>query len=837
MEDSSPQLDPLLEIADRDPRVDLSVAGIRQSILSHLVLTQGRMPDAATRNDWYLALAHAVRDRLVDRWIRTAKTYKSQRSRTLCYFSAEYLPGPQLCNNILNMGIQQHVKEALQRLDLNMEHLLMQEDELSLGSGGLGRLAACFLDSLATLQIPAIAYGIHYQYGMFRQSMEDGWQVEKTDNWLRFGNPWEVPRPKLTFKVGLGGHTRHYTDETGEPHVRWFPQRTVLGMAFDMPVVGYDVENANLLRLWKAEAPESFDFKAFNTGDYYAAVNEKVVSENITKVLYPNDEPEAGKELRLIQQYFMVCCSLQDMIRIYLQNEKDFEKFAEKYAVQLNDTHPALAVPELMRLLVDEHRIDWDRAWKITTATFAYTNHTLLPEALETWSADLMRRTLPRHLEIIEEINQRFLDEVRMRVHATGGVLERVSIISPGPHPRVRMAHLAFAGSHAVNGVAALHSRLLRESVMKDFADLWPQRFHNVTNGVTPRRFMLLANQPLSRLLFNHTGTEWPVEPDRLRRLEPLADDTDFLEQWRQIICRAKNHLAHYVRTRCQITLPTSALFDIQVKRIHEYKRQHLNVLHIISRYNRLKENPGLDLPARAFIFAGKAAPGYFMAKLIIKLINSVAEVINHDPDIDGRIKVAFMPNFNVKNGQLIYPAADLSEQISTAGYEASGTGNMKFAMNGALTIGTMDGANVEIREAVGAENFFLFGRTADEIAALHREGYAPYRYYEQDGELRQAIDLIANGFFSHGDKELFRPLVDNLLHQDPYALLADYRSYIHCQTRVDAIWQDPESWSRMSVLNVARMGHFSSDRAIREYADNIWKVKPVPVSVPVAPL
>ena len=812
-------------------RLDLSVDAIRLSLLNHLTYTQGRLPETATPNDWYLALAHTVRDRLVDRWTRTARTYKNHQCRTVCYLSAEFLLGPQLCNNILNMGIQQQVQRAVESVGLRLDDLLLQEEEPTLGSGGLGRLAACYLDSLATLQIPAIGYGIRYEYGMFKQEIRDGWQVEKSDNWLHYGNPWEIPRPKLAFDVKLGGRTEHYTDDKGSYRVRWVADRVVRGVAYDMPVVGHDVESANLLRLWKAEAPQSFDFAAFNHGDYYAAVNEKVVSENLTKVLYPNDEPEAGKELRLAQQYFLVACSLQDMVRLYLQFRSDFSGFADKFAVQLNDTHPALAIPELMRILVDNHHLDWESAWQVTRSTFSYTNHTLLPEALERWPVTLLRRILPRHYEIIEEIDRRFLDEVRVQLHRINGGIERMSIIEHGSRPAVRMAHLACVGSHAVNGVARLHTRLLEERVLKDFHDLRPACFHNITNGITPRRFLLLANQPLAALMQDHIGTEWTTDLTELAQLERLAEDATFQSHWCHVKHKAKVRLARRIRTLTGIRVDPDTLFDVQVKRIHEYKRQHLNVLHIVSLYNRLKEEPNVDILPRTFIFAGKAAPGYRMAKLIIKLIHSVAEVINRDPAVSDRLRVVFLPDFNVKQAQHIYPAAELSEQLSTAGYEASGTGNMKFALNGALTLGTLDGANIEIRESVGADNFFLFGHTEEEVTRLRADGYRPRDRLEADHGLREALMLIRRGFFSHGDSDLFAPLVDGLLNEDPYMVLADYASYAARQEEVATAYPDRARWARTSILNVARMGYFSSDRAVSEYADKIWKVSPVPVA------
>nr|WP_245536682.1 glycogen/starch/alpha-glucan phosphorylase [Thiothrix nivea] len=808
----------------------MDAAAIKQSILEHLVHTQSRFPDVASESDWYNALAHAVRDRMLERMMVTAKTYKANKSRTVCYLSAEFLPGPHLANNILALGIWQEVQEAVAQLGLDFESLLEEEVEPGLGNGGLGRLAACYMDSMATLKIPAIGYGIRYEFGIFRQEIEDGWQVEKTDKWLSYGNPWEIPRPRLRFNVHFGGHTEQFKDIDGILRVKWIPEWRVIGVAHDTPVMGYGVKNTNLLRLWSSEAAESFNFQAFNTGDYYGAVNEKVTSENLTKVLYPNDEPEAGKRLRLEQQYFFVSCSLQDMVRIYLQSGDPLDQFHHKYTAQLNDTHPAIAIPELMRLLVDRNQMDWDTAWHVTRNTFAYTNHTLLPEALEKWPLDLFKKVLPRHLEIIYEINSRFLDEARMKIHGLNGHLEKLSIIEEGARPQVRMAHLAVVGSYKVNGVAELHSELLRQNVLPDFHALWPDKITNVTNGVTPRRFMLLSNQPLAHLLRERIGCGWVTDLDSLHKLEALADDPDFQQQWQKVKRRNKERLARHALAATGQKIDPDSLFDVQVKRVHEYKRQHLNLLHIITLYNRLKDNPGLDIPPRTFVFGGKAAPGYFMAKLIIKAINSVAEVINRDPDMDGRLRVVFFPNFNVKTAHCIYPGADVSEQISLAGKEASGTGNMKFALNGALTVGTLDGANIEIREEVGKENFFLFGMTEAEVSALQQQGYHPQDYCQNDPELKSALDFLASGYFSHGDATLFRPLVDNLLNGDPYKVLVDYRSYVDCQARISEAYRDRQEWTRMSILNVARMGKFSSDRSIQEYTNNIWKIASVDV-------
>jgi starch phosphorylase len=809
-------------------RIGTSPAAIKDAFLENLYYTQVKFPAVATLNDRYMALAYTVRARVIRRAMNTFETYYRTAARTVCYLSAEYLLGPHLGNNLINLGLFDQAREAMKELDCNLDELLDQEEEPGLGNGGLGRLAACYLDSLSTLQIPTIGYGIRYEFGIFDQSIRDGWQVETTDKWLRYGNPWEISRPEIVCPVGFGGHTRGYTDAAGRYRVEWVPDQVVLGVAYDTPILGYRVGTANMLRLWQAHAVESFDFQAFNVGDYERAVHEKMKSENITKVLYPNDDAMRGKALRLQQQYFFVTCSLKDMIRLYSQRAGNLAGFHEKYAVQLNDTHPSIAVAELMRLLVDEHSMDWDAAWEITHRTFGYTNHTLLPEALETWSLELFGSLLPRHLEIIFEINRRWLDRVKAKYPNDDARVARMSLIDERGGKSVRMANLATVGSHCVNGVSALHSRLLKESVLKDFAEFEPEKFTNVTNGVTPRRFMQLANPPLAALITKAIGDGWPADLEQLRKLEPLADDSGFQTEWRSVKRQAKVQLAARISARTGVAADPDALFDVQAKRIHEYKRQHLNVLHIIGRYLHLKANPEAEVAPRVFVFAGKAAPGYFMAKLIIKLIHSVAGVVNTDPDVRGRLRVAFIPDFNVQSAQVIYPGADLSEQISTAGKEASGTGNMKFALNGALTIGTLDGANVEMRDRVGAENFFLFGLTAEQVATRLAAGYRPVAELEHSDELRRVVDSLANGTFSGGNRELFRPLVENLISRDPFLVLADYSAYTECQSAVSAAYSDPRGWAKKSILNVARMGWFSSDRSIREYCDHIWKVKAV---------
>ena len=811
-----------------DVRTGTSVEALKQAILDNMYFIQGRPPQLATPNDWYMALAYTVRDRTIERWVKSFRAIRQPDIRVVAYLSAEFLMGPHLGNALINLGIETQVREAVTQLGLDFDSLLAQEQEPGLGNGGLGRLAACFLDSLATLAIPAIGYGIRYEFGIFDQEIHNGWQVEITDKWLSLGNPWEIPRPEITYRVSLGGHTEPYRDEQGRYRARWVPWHVVKGVAYDTAVPAYNVYSMSLLRLWKSEATESFDFERFNVGDYYGAVEEKVSSETLSKVLYPNDEPVKGKKLRLAQQYFFVSCSLQDMLRIHRMQDHPLETFHEKFAVQLNDTHPSIAVAELMRLLVDEHQMDWDTAWDITRKTLSYTNHTLLPEALEKWPLELFKQLLPRHLEIIYEINRRFLDEVRLRYPGDDGRVARLSIIDETEDRYVRMANLATVGSHAVNGVAALHSDLLKKTVLRDFYELYPERFHNVTNGVTPRRWMLLSNPGLANLITNRIGDGWASDLEtQLRKIEAFTDDAGFQHQWASVKRENKVSLAAIIRERTGVTVDPDSLFDIQVKRIHEYKRQHLNVLHIITEYLRIKQDPGCKVTPRTVIFGGKAAPGYHMAKLIIKLINSVAEVVNKDPDVADRIKVVFIPDFNVKVAHRIYPAADLSEQISTAGKEASGTGNMKFSMNGALTIGTLDGANVEIREEVGPENFFLFGLTADEVYELKRD-YKPADYYNANPRLKDVIDLIASGFFSHGDRELFKPLIDSLMFDDQYLLFADYQSYMDCQALVGKTFLDRSLWTRMSILNVARIGKFSSDRSIREYAKHIWKVAPI---------
>ncbi|WP_371884673.1 glycogen/starch/alpha-glucan phosphorylase [Caballeronia sp. S22] len=819
-------------ISPEHTRSGLGVEALTRDIVDNLICLQARYPEIATPHDWYMALAYAVRDRMMTRRVATTHTYVAHGAKIACYLSAEFLIGPQLGNNLINLGIEGNARDALQALGIELESLLAIEEEPGLGNGGLGRLAACYLDSLSTLEIPAIGYGIRYEFGIFDQEIRDGWQVEVTDKWLQKGNPWEILRPDVAFYVKFGGRTESETDEHGRFVVRWIPAYTVKGVACDTPITGFRVNTCNSLRLWKSEAVESFDLQDFNAGDYYEAVHEKVQSETLSKVLYPNDEPEAGKRLRLAQQYFFVSCSLQDMLRLLALKGEPISRLADMFSAQMNDTHPSIAVAELMRLLVDEREVAWDEAWEITRRTLAYTNHTLLPEALETWGLALFQDLLPRLLDIIYEINGRFLNEVRQRYPSDDARIARMSLIDENGAKRVRMAHLATVGSHAINGVAALHSKLLEETVLRDFAELWPERFHNVTNGVTPRRFMMLSNPGLVSLLDETLCEGWATDLNRLRELDEHADDPAFQERWRRVKQANKEELAAQIKRATGIVVDPTALFDIQVKRIHEYKRQHLNALYIVTLYQRLRRDPQLALTPRCFVFGGKAAPGYAMAKLMIRLINGIAEVVNDDPIVNGRLKVVFFPDFNVKNAHFIYPAADLSEQISTAGKEASGTGNMKFMMNGALTIGTLDGANVEIREEVGDDNFFLFGLNADDVVRVKREGYRPGDYVDANQELHEAIEVIGSGHFSRGNREVFRPLIDNLLHADPFLVLADYAAYVARQDDVSAAWQDVPRWSRMSILNTAYAGKFSSDRAIREYCERIWKIGPVKIAL-----
>ena len=808
-----------------------SVAEFEQAVRRNLYYMRGSAVESATLRDVYVALAYTVRDCLIDRWMDTTRRHFETNPKFVYYLSAEYLLGKQLGQNLLYSGTTDLAREALDKYDIDLARLEKLEAEPGLGNGGLGRLAACFLDSLATLDIPAMGYGIRYEFGIFRQTLNDGWQKEVPDEWLLYINPWEFPQPDTMVEVGFRGHTEYYTDKTGATRVSWRPAETVMGEPYHTLVPGFATRTVNMLRLWRARAAESFDFRLFDAGDYVRAVEKKILSENLSRVLYPNDGTAQGRELRLKQQYFFVACSLHDIIRRFHLRNDDWNEFPEKVVIQLNDTHPVMAIPELMRILVDEHQVDWDRAWDITRRTFAYTCHTLLPEALEKWPVDLVGELLPRHLEIIYEINQRFIDVLRQRYPEEPERWRRMSIIEEGSPKKVRMAHLACVGSYGVNGVAQLHSRLLKSHTLRDFAELRPDSFQNKTNGVTPRRFMALANPRLSELITAHIGDGWLTDLTRLKDLAPLAKEAEFRRKWRAVKQANKADLAAHIARTTKDEVDPHSIFDVMVKRLHEYKRQLLNVLHIVTLYLRIKDDPGETVIPRTFIFGAKAAPAYRMAKRVIKLINRTAEVVNPDPDVAGRLKVVFLPNFNVAQAQKIYPAADVSEQISMAGKEASGTGNMKFALNGALTVGTLDGANVEILERVGADNFFLFGHTVEEVQAIKAEGYNPRYYYENLGELRRVLDTIAGPVFDPTPHNLFGPVIDSLLNGDEYLVLADYGAYVMCQERVAGAFRDPEQWTAMAIANVANCGFFSSDRTIRAYCDELWGV--VPVAVP----
>jgi len=812
-------------------RLGRTVEAFRELVIDNLFHTHGQAVQTASKHDPYMALSYAVRDYLIERWRRTNEAYYEANPKVVYYLSAEYLLGKQLPQNLLYSGTMEVAKTAAREAGLDLDEILQLDVEPGLGNGGLGRLAACFIDSLATISTPAVGYGIRYEFGIFKQTFEDGWQVEKPDGWALYGNPWEFPQSDDMVEVGLWGTTERYMATDGSQRVRWIPGHKVLGEPCTTLVPGYGTETVNILRLWRARATEEFDFDLFDEGDYTRAVEQKVYSETISKVLYPNDNTPQGKQLRLQQQYFFVACSLSDIIRRFHLKNDDWDAFPEKVAIQLNDTHPNVAVPELMRILVDDYLLDWDRAWKITQGTFAYTCHTLLPEALETWPVELFGSLLPRHLEIVYEINRRFLEQVRERFPNDENRVARMSIIQEGGQRAVRMANLGVVGSFAVNGVAELQSRLLRERTLRDFADLWPDKFQNKTNGVTQRRFMRLGNPRLSELITSTIGDGWLTDLDQLSKLEDHVGDPAYRQQWRDIKQQNKQDLARLILEKAGVELDTNSIFDVQVKRLHEYKRQLLKALHIIWLYQRVKANPAEAIVPRTFLFGAKAAPGYFMAKRIIKLIHNAAAVVNNDPDIGKSLKVAFPENYNVSMAEKIYPGSDISEQISMAGKEASGTGNMKFALNGALTVGTLDGANVEIRERVGAENFFLFGLTTEEVFALKERGYNPREYYDGNADLRKVIDSIGSGEFSEGDTEVFRPIVDSLLNHDEYLLLADFQSYIDCSEQAAEAYKDHDRWTRMSILNSARCGFFSSDRSMRQYCEEIWGVKPVSVS------
>ena len=805
-------------------KVEHSRDAFIQAFRDNLYYTRGQAIYTATRHDLYTALAHTVRDYMMYNWQQNVDCYFRQNPKFVYYLSAEYLVGQQLEKNLLYTNTYELARDTMQQHGINLDDLIKLDIEPGLGNGGLGRLSACFMDSLATLNIPALGYGIRYEYGIFRQSFRDGWQVESPDEWLYYGNPWEFPQPDDMVEVGFGGWTENFTDVDGSYRVRWHPAQTIMGQPYHTLVPGYNTKTVNMLRLWSARATREFDLQLFDVGDYSRAVEQKTSSENVTKVLYPNDNTPQGKELRLKQQYFFVACSLDNIIKRFMIKNVDWEELPNVAVIHLNDSHPVIAIAEFMRLLLDQYHVGWERAWDITTRTFAATQHTLQPEALEKWPVWLMEKVLPRHLEIIYEINHRFLDDVRMTFPGDIGRVERMSIIEEGREQQVRMANLACVGSFSINGVAELQSDLLRTRVFRDFATMWPEKFGNKTNGVTPRRFMRLANPILADLITERIGDGWLTDLERLRQLEDFVDDAEFRGAWRAMKQANKAQLADYIGERLGLTVNAESMFDVMVKRLHEYKRQLLKTLHIIHLYQRLKVNPEVEQAPTTFIFGAKAAPGYYMAKLIIKLINAVADVVNRDPVSADLLRIVFIPNFNVTAGHLVYPAADISEQISLAGKEASGTGNMKFALNGALTVGTLDGANVEIRQRVGADNFFLFGLTTEEVFATRESGYDPRSYYESNADLREAIDWIACGQFSGGDTNLFQPIVDSLLYHDEYMLCADFASYLDSQAQVAEAYADRERWTTMSILNAARSGFFSSDRTIAEYNRDIWQ-------------
>ena len=812
-------------------RLGMDVASIRRSMANRLEYLIGKDMYTATARDWFQVAAYVVRDRLMERWMETMRTYYREDAKRVYYLSMEFLIGRTLTNSLLNMGIYDEVARAFRVVGLDLEQICEMEPDAALGNGGLGRLAACFLDSMATLGIPGYGYGIRYEYGMFTQRIENGHQVEHPDNWLRYGNPWEFPRAEVIYPVKFNGRVTEYQDGNGRIHYRWVDTDEVIAMAYDMPVPGFRTNTVNNMRLWSAKSSRDFDLRYFNEGNYIKAVEAEAQSENISKVLYPDDTNYMGKELRLKQQYFFVSASLRDILYRFKKFHPDFSDLPHKVAIQLNDTHPAIAVAELMRILLDEEKLEWEPAWSIVTRTFAYTNHTLMPEALETWPVSLFQTILPRHLQIIYEINRRFLAEVARHHPGNHDLLRRLSIIDDSGEPRIRMAHLAIVGSHKVNGVAKLHTRLMKETIFADFDRLEPGKIVNMTNGITPRRWLHHVNPGLTGLITRHIGEAWVTDLDRLSDLAPLAEDPDFRKAFRAVKQDNKRRLAALIQRRLGITVNVDSLFDVHIKRIHEYKRQLLNVLHVITLYNRIRGGRAGDAPPRTVIFAGKAAPGYAMAKLIIKLINDVARAVNNDPLVGDRLKVVFIPNYDVTTASDIIPAAELSEQISTAGTEASGTGNMKLALNGALTIGTLDGANIEIRDAVGPDNIFIFGLTADRVQEMRWSGYDPREYCRADAELKEVLDMIGGGFFSPDQPDLYGNLIHALTEGgDHFMVLADYASFVACQERVSALYRDPEEWTRRAVLNTAAMGPFSSDRTIREYAAEIWGARPVEV-------
>ena len=821
--------DDLKKSANEQENICCDNATIRHDVVQRVTYLVGKNPDTATTRDWFNATAYVVRDHMVDHWMKTTQNYYRHDVKRVYYFSLEFLMGRTLMNSLLNLNLDEPSRKALSAIGVELEEIRSIEHDAGLGNGGLGRLAACFLDSMATLDLPGFGYGIRYEYGMFMQTIDGGRQVEHPDNWLRYGNPWEFPRAEVLYPVNFNGRVVEYSDDSGVTRHCWEDYDDVLAMAYDTPVPGYDTTTVNKIRLWSAKSTRDFDLGHFNAGNYVKAVEDKNQTENISKVLYPNDTTSMGKELRLKQQYFFVCASLQDVLHRYDKQHKNLDALPDKVAIQLNDTHPSIAIPELMRVLLDLHHLEWDQAWDITVRTFSYTNHTLMPEALETWPVAMFEKILPRHMQIIYSINHHFLKDVMHQYPGDTEMMRRMSIIDESGDKRIRMAHLSIVGSHKVNGVAQIHTDLMRQTIFADFDRFYPGKIVNMTNGITPRRWLNQANPLLARLISSHIGCDWIKDLTQLKNLTPLAEDAYFCAEFASAKRANKERFAEFMQQNYKISINVDSLFDVQIKRIHEYKRQLLNLLHVVTLYNRIRHNPGADYVPRTIIFGGKAAPGYVMAKLIIKLINDVADIVNNDPIVGSRLKVVFVPNYNVSSAEIIIPAADLSEQISTAGTEASGTGNMKLALNGALTIGTLDGANVEIRDEVGADNIFIFGLTTDGVSRLREDGYNPKDYYQANHELREVLDMIGSGFFSLDEPNRFKPIVDSLLHHgDHYLLLADYASYIACQKKVDASYRDQHQWLKRAILNVANMGKFSSDRTIMQYAEKIWDAKRV---------
>ena len=809
---------------------DASSFSLSNQFAEHLEFFLVKDRNTVTGDDAYYALSLAVRDRLVRRWLRTQYEYNKKDTKRVYYLSLEYLMGRILGNALVNMDYYEQCREILLRDGYNLEEIMEYENDMGLGNGGLGRLASCYLDSMATLQLPAFGYGIRYEYGIFKQEIENGYQVELADTWLTGGNPWDILRRKLQYRISFYGKVETKVNPDGTFSFDWVDTEDVLAVAYDVPVPGYRNQTVNNLRLWQARAAMDFSFIDFNKGNYVEAVSQKNDSETISKVLYPNDTYVEGKFLRLKQQYFFVAATLQDIIRKYKINHKTFDKFAEKTVIQLNDTHPVISIPELMRILMDIENLSWEKAWAIASKTFAYTNHTVVPEALEEWSVPILSNLLPRHMQIIEEINRRFLEEVKKKYTKDQSILQKLSIIDQSGERRVRMANLAIVGSIAINGVAALHTEIIKTRIFNHFYKLFPEKFVNITNGITPRRWLKTANPFLSEIITDKIGDRWVSNLDEIKKLEKFIKNKNFRENFRNAKWLNKKLLIQHIESEHDIKINPESMFDVQIKRFHEYKRQLLNVLHIITLYNRIKDNPNIDMVPRTVIFGGKAAPAYFAAKMIIKLINNVADVINNDPDVGDKLKVVFLKNYSVSLAERIIPASDLSEQTSTAGFEASGTGNMKFALNGAITIGTMDGANIEIREEVGEDNIFIFGLLANEVIQLKQSGYNPSEYYRKNKNLKRVIDMISSNYFSKKEPGIFDDMIRGLMTVDYYCLFADYQSYIDAQDKVSELYRDQEEWTKKAILNVARIGKFSSDRSVKDYAEKIWKVKPVKI-------